>query len=323
MKCRVEKQKVFTAKRVLSGRQKTKRVLITAAAVGTAAGIIGVGAWVASNIHLRPAEERAEMARSKAAVTLTPCQLSDLPAYEPEPNPRLEFYAEGDSPIPAWYNPDEPMAVEWYAPEELEPGEFGFMAGVGESWRQVEEASNEAGSGDSGEFSGEPDQVAEEPRMVITAEPHPPVGVDPGGVDWNLCTTIWGWSGHGAEAWELDLMARVFYLEFWGTSIECSEAGCDAILNLWDTGKYGNTLFEALSYYDPDYGYTYRVYPKVWQTDYDADGLAWCREFCEERFHNGPEWGAVYFQLGGYHDPEWVSPLYELDGVYFSAGSRW
>lgn len=154
------------------------------------------------------------------------------------------------------------------------------------------------------------------------AEPHPPIGIDPGGVDWNVCTTVWGWDGHGAEVWELDLLARVFYLEFWGTSLPCSEAGCDAILNLWDTGRYGRTLFDALSYYDPKYGYTYRVYPRVWETDYDADGLAWCKEFCMERFLNGPEWSAIYFQLGGYHDTDWVPPLYEMDGVYFS-GKGW
>lgn len=307
MKCRVEKQKVFAAKRVWRGQEKTKRILITAAAVGTAAGIIGVGAWAASNIHLRPAEEYAEMARSKAAVTLAPCQLSDLPAYEPEPNPRLEFYAEGDSPIPAWYNPDEPMAVEW----------------VDHSGDANKKASEDHFPDVGKMVDGVTDINVGDINVPCNVEPHPPVGIDAGGIDWNICTDLIGWDGHRAEAWELDLLARVFYLEFWGASIECSEAGCDAILNLWDTGKYGDTLFEALSYYDPDYGYTYRVYPKVWQTDYDADGLAWCREFCEERFYNGPEWEAVYFQLGGYHDPEWVSPLYELDGVYFSAGSRW
>lgn len=140
-------------------------------------------------------------------------------------------------------------------------------------------------------------------------------------LDYNLNTTLWGWDGHGAEAWELDLLARVFYLEFWGTSIPCSEAGCDAILNLWASGEYGQTLFDALSYYDPQYGYTYRVYPRVWTTNYDPDGLAWCKAFCTGRFINGPEWSAVYFQLGGYHDTDWVPPLYEIDGVYFS-GAR-
>lgn len=158
-------------------------------------------------------------------------------------------------------------------------------------------------------------------RQSDAVDYNAPEGIDPGGIDWNICTTVWGWDGHGAEVWELDLLARVFYIEFWGTSLPCSEAGCDAILNLWASGKYGRTLFEALSYYDPVYGYTYEVYPWIWDWNYDADGLAWCKDFCTERFYNGPEWSAVYFQLGGYHDTDWVPPLYEMDGVYFS-GAR-
>lgn len=207
----------------------------------------------------------------------------------------LDEYVEGESPVPEWWNPDEPMAAEWTADLTDEEG-----------------------------LSDEPDYAVSAcvDESTDAIEAHPPVGIDPGGIDWNVSSTVWGWDGHGAESWELDLLARVFYLEFWGTSLPCSEAGCDAILNLWDTGRYGRTLFDALSHYDPDYGYTYRVYPHVWETEYDADGLAWCREFCEERFINGPEWSAVYFQLGGYHDTEWVPPLYEMDGVFFSGASE-
>lgn len=141
---------------------------------------------------------------------------------------------------------------------------------------------------------------------------------DIGCPDWNLDTTLWGWDGHTAEVWEMDLFSRVFYLEFWGASLPCCEAGCDAMLRLWDSGLYGSTLFDSLSYYDPKYGWTYEVYPWVWETEFDTDGLAWCRAFCEERFCAGPEWSAMYFQLGGYHDPDWVTPAYEIDGVYFS-----
>lgn len=187
---------------------------------------------------------------------------------------RLDSYTEGESPVPVWWDPDEPMAAEW-------------------------EDSN-----------------------ARQSESNPIQRTDTGCPDWNADSTVYGWDGHTAEAWELDLMARVFYLEFWGVSDPCAEAGCDAILNLWDTGKYGRTLFDALSYYDLDYGYTYRVYPRVWETDYDADGLAWCKEFCMERFLDGPEWSAVYFQLGGYHDTNWVPPLYEMDGVFFSGESE-
>lgn len=193
-----------------------------------------------------------------------------------------------DIPRVEVYAEGEGPAPEWYRPDEE-------MA--------VEWTDSEERSAVSGEKEG-----------------NPPAGIDPGGVDWNICSSIVGWDGRMMEIWELDLWARVFYLEFYGASDECCAAGCDAMLNLWATGKYGRTMFDCLSYYDPDYGYTYEVYPWVWDTTYDPDGLEWCRGFCEERFVSGPEWGAAYFQLGGYHDPDWVTPAYEIDGVYFSMG---
>lgn len=192
----------------------------------------------------------------------------------------LTVYREGDGPAPEWYRPDEEMAVEW-------------TDDMGEIW---------------GEYGGD-------------MEAHPPVGISPGGVDWNVCSSLVGWDGRLLEIWELDLWSRVFYIEFWGSSDECCAAGCDAMLNLWASGEYGQTMFECLSYYDPIYGYTYEVYPWVWDWNYDLDGLAWCKEFCRDRFLSGPTWvDAMYFQLGRYHDSSWTIPLYELDGVYFSAG---
>lgn len=197
--------------------------------------------------------------------------------------PLLEVYTEGcGEEPPEWWRPDEEMAVVWE------------------------------------DHSGDINKMVEGNDAV----PHYPAGIDSGGVDWNICSSIVGWDGRMMEIWELDLWARVFYLEFYGASEECCAAGCDAMLNLWATGKYGRTLFDCLSYYDPDYGYTYEVYPWVWDTTYDPDGLEWCRSFCEERFFSGPEWGAAYFQLGGYHDPDWVTPAYEIDGVYFSTGKE-
>lgn len=265
-------------------RERLIRYGIPAAVLALGA-LVGLGAGaVWDHIGLRPAEgEEANLPAEDPGegigrVPAVVRYLDGFHAKEAERAWLLDEYTEGDSPVPEWWRPDEPMAAEWVDGNALQS--------------------------DS-----------------VDCNAHPPIGIDPGGVDWNVCSTVWGWNGHGAELWELDLMARVFYLEFWGTSLPCSEAGCDAILNLWDTGKYGRSLFDALSYYDPDYGYTYRVYPKVWETDYNADGLAWCKEFCTGRFINGPEWGAVYFQLGGYHDTEWVPPLYEMDGVFFSGAA--
>lgn len=139
-------------------------------------------------------------------------------------------------------------------------------------------------------------------------------------LDYNLNTTLWGWDGHGAEVWEIDLFAKCFYLEFWGASEPCCEAGCDAMLNLWASGLYGRTLGESLSAVNDFGAYVYSVYPNVWAANYDPDGLAWCREFCESRFYAGPKWECMYFQLYGFHDTSWTIPLYEIDGVYFSMG---
>jgi hypothetical protein len=181
--------------------------------------------------------------------------------------------------MPEWWNPDEPMAVEWYDEDHF------------------------------------PDAA-----QMMEAEPHPPVGISENGVDWNIETELVGWDGHSMTVIELNLFARVFYLEFFGASVPCCEAGCDAMLNLWASGIYGRTLFEALSYCDPQYGYTYEVYPCVWTSEFDAEGLEWCREFCLERFIEGPTHETMYFQLYGFHDTSWTIPLFECDGVYFSKG---
>ena len=179
-------------------------------------------------------------------------------AGEAETARTLETYTDGESPVPAWYQPGEDMAVEW---------------------RQTERH-------------------------------------DVGCPDWNVDSTLWGWDGHGMEVWEMDLFARIVYLEFWGTSTACVEAGIDSMLLLWDMGEYGRTMGELLSaQYAPGY-YVYSPYAYVWDWDYDPDGLAEIRAVCEERFVNGPTWCAPYFRLWYYHD--WAVPAYEIDGVYFS-----
>jgi hypothetical protein len=156
--------------------------------------------------------------------------------------------------------------------------------------------------------------------QMVEAEPHPPVGVDPGGIDYNLCTTLWGWDGHSMEAWEMDLFSMIFYREFWQPNLTLCEAGCDAILQLWDLN--GRTMFETLSHVNEDGSYAFSTYPGVWETEYDLDGLAWCRAYCEKRFYEGPSWPAQYFRKGQYHDwDEWSPiPAYEIDGIYFSIG---
>ena len=138
--------------------------------------------------------------------------------------------------------------------------------------------------------------------------------------DWNLNTSIVGADGRKIEMWELDTWARVFYLEFWGASEPCCEAGCDAMLNLWGTGLYGKNLSDTLWGLNAQGKYIYSVWPDVWITEYDSEGLQWCKDFCLERFTNGVEWEAVYFQKWGFHSTTWTIPLYMMDGVYFSKG---
>lgn len=139
---------------------------------------------------------------------------------------------------------------------------------------------------------------------------------DIGCPDWDVDSTLWGWDGHHMEVWEMDLYARIVYLEFWGTSPECTEAGADSILRLWELGEYGDTIGELLmAQYAPGY-YVYSPYAYVWDWMYDAEGLADIRALCEERFRDGPVWCAPYFRLWYYH--EWAVPAYQIDGVYFS-----
>lgn len=200
----------------------------------------------------------------------------------PEGNTALRVFTEGvDCPLPEWWDPEGAILM-WEDP------------GAEDHFRDA--------------------------AQMVGAEPHPPVGVDPGGIDWNIESAIYGWDGHTMTGVEMDLFARVFMLEFWGTSEACCEAGCDAILNLWDSGLYGRTMSECLWAKNDSGKYIYSVCNYLWDWNYDPAGLEWCREFCRERFLNGPEWECMYFQLYGFHDPEWAVPLYELDGVYFSAG---
>ena len=222
----------------------------------------------------------------EAAVWMAPACAEDVMAAY-----LLEEYTEGDGPAPEWYRPDEPMSAVWTADvTDINVGDINVPCNAQQS--------------DSADYIA-----------------HPPIGIDPGGVDWNLCSTVWGWNGHGAEAWELDLYARIVYLEFWGTSPECCEAGADSILRLWESGYFGDTLGGVLSARAENGALVYTTYGFVWDAEYDPDGLAEIRELCESRFYNGPEWGAEFFQLYGF--PEWAVPMYEIDGVYFSTGKGW
>lgn len=299
-------------------------VLLAGILIGGAAGILS-NTWLrsAENEKLPEDEPGEGIGRMEAARYLAEKEYTEQVAH------RVDVYTAWEGSAPVWFRPWEEMAAEWedsLLTAKLQPsysqlsGKFGASLGqVSEvaSCQQVAEANNEAVSVDYVITSGENLQVAE-------AEAHAPEGIDPGGNDWNLCTERVGWDGHRAEAWELELFARIFYREFWGTSPECCEAGCDAILRLWEKGEYSATLGGTLTAVTDSGAYAFSTYPAAWADDYDAAGLDWCRAYTAARFAAGPEWIAEYFRLDGYHDwGEWSPiPAYEIDGVYFSVGVR-
>lgn len=265
---------------------KTKKRVILAALI---IALIASGAWGLSRIVLlRPAEDadtRILTAEEPGeGIGRAPAVVRYLGARdegEIGTAYRIDYYTEGEGPVPAWYRPDEEMAAEWEA--------------------DVTDIS----VGDTN----------------VLSKPHPPVGIDCGGIDWNLCSELVGWDGHRMEIWEMDLYARIVYLEFWGTIPECCEAGADSILRLWESGYYGPRISDTLTARAEDGSLVYSPYAYVWDWEYDPEGLADMRALCEERFYNGPEWSAPFFRLNYYHD--WAVPMYEIDNVYFSTGKGW
>lgn len=247
------------------------------------AGLIAAGSWGLSKITLRPAED----ADARILTAEEPGEgIGRAPAvvrYLGAP----EAEEIGTAVQIDTYTEGEGPAPAWYRPDEEMAAEW-------------------------------VDHNAEAGKM---AEPHPPVGIDTGGIDWNVCTELTGWDGHRMEIWEMDLYARIVYLEFWGTSLECCEAGADSILRLWESGYYGPRISDTLTARAEDGSLVYSPYAYVWDWEYDPEGLADMRALCEERFYNGPEWSAPFFRLDHYHD--WAVPCYEIDGVYFSTGKGW
>lgn len=245
---------------------KTKKRVILAALI---AALIASGAWGVSRIvRLRPvedtdartltADESGEgIGRNSAAVRY----LGAPEAVEIGTAFYFDTYTEGESPVPAWYHPDEEMSAEWEAPEA-----------------------------------------------------HPPVGIDAGGIDWNLCSTLYGAHGLTAEPWELDLMARIVSREVCGCSRTCWEAVADSILRRVESGYWGSTIYSVLSAVEDNGSWAYDTWPDVW--DGEIELYDEIRAVCEDRFYNGAEWDATHFRTKYYHP--WAISLYEIDGVYFS-----
>lgn len=147
-------------------RQITRAAL---AVIGVAALIAAV-VTVARSIRLRPAESPElpadvptvgigrEADGTEIGLFLSPaCRAEKI-----ETALRISTYAEGDSPVPEWYRPEEPMAVEWRAVD-----------------KSVDKTVDDSVDGAADKFVGDTD-------VLCNAEPHPPVGIDPGGIDYNI-----------------------------------------------------------------------------------------------------------------------------------------
>lgn len=229
---------------------------------------------------------------------------ADLPADTPSEGVAWVMPEAGE--VPVWLSPvcaGEAETAVWLDT---------YTEGDGpapEWWRPEEAMSAEWVDGNAQQFD------------TVDYIAHPPIGIDPGGVDWNIETEMVGWDGHRMAIWEMDLFSRIVFLEFGITSPECREAGIDAILRLWESGYYSSTMFGTLSAVAENGKPAFSTYPGVWEEEYDYEKLAQIREECEERFMNGPVWIAPFFRLNHYHD--WAVPCYEIDGVYFSTGKGW
>jgi hypothetical protein len=294
--------------------------------------VTGIAALITVMANLRTSEEEApspdepaaHMARAMPDAAEAGGYLSAVCIAEEYHS--IAEYTEGDGPAPEWYRPEEEMAAVWTADEGCN-----ILATNLQS--------------DSVDYNA-----------------HPPIGIDPGGVDWiadvadiyvgnksardtdvpcntrqsdynaiqrtdagcpdwNVDSTLYGWDGHTAEAWEMDLFSRIFYLEFWQPDMTLCEAGCDAILRLWESEYYSPTLYGTLSAVTERGDYAFSTYGYVWDWNYDPDALAWCRAYCEERFYNGPVWTAPFFRKGCWHD--WAVPCYQIGNIYFSTGKGW
>lgn len=300
--------------------RKRERIVLAALIVA----LIAAGSWGVSRIvKLRPATGEPLPAQAPGeGIGRNPAVVRYLAAPEAEKIRaayRLDHYTEGEGPAPEWYRPDEEMSAEWVEPNPAGYGSNPAQTAENEPLepRMTISADHFPDAGNM--VDGVPDINVGD--IDVLSKPHPPVGVDPGGIDWNLCSEVRGWDGHVMEAWEMDAFARVAYLEFWGTSRECCEAGVDAILQLWDSEYFAPTLYGTLSAEAENGAPVFSTWEAVWSADYDPDGLAEMKQICEERFANGPEYEAEFFRTDYYHP--WAVPMYQIDNVYFSTGKGW
>lgn len=218
--------------------------------------------------------------------------------------------------------PDESAAHMARAmPDEAEAGGYLSAVCIAEEYHSIAEYTEGDGPAPEWYRPEEPMAAEWEDSNARQSDYNAIQRTDAGCPDWNLDTTLYGWDGRTMEAWEMDLFSRIFYLEFWQPDMTLCEAGCDAILRLWESEYYSPTLYGTLSAVTESGDYAFSTYGYVWDWNYDPDALAWCRAYCEERFYNGPVWTAPFFRKGCWHD--WAVPCYQIGNIYFSTGKGW
>ena len=119
--------------------------------------VVGIAALIAAvvtatrAIRLRPAGAPAEtdMQTYEAGA---PCAAEITADIREESAHEYEIFLEGSGPWPEWYRPWEPMAAEWTAVDEPLDGATDILVG----------------------------------DTDVPGKPHPPVGIDPGGIDYNI-----------------------------------------------------------------------------------------------------------------------------------------
>ena len=148
--------------------------------------VIGVAALIAAivtmarTIRLRPAES-PELPEDVPTVGIgreadgTEIGLFLSPACRAEKIEtalRISTYAEGDSPVPEWYRPEEPMAVEWV---DCQLSDNSVDKTVDDSVDGVTDINVPC------------NKLATNLQSdAVEYKPHPPIGIDPGGIDYNI-----------------------------------------------------------------------------------------------------------------------------------------
>ncbi len=144
-----------------------------------ALAVIGIAALIAAvitaarAIHFRPAGAPAET-EAQIYENSARCAAEITADIREEAGHEYETFREGSGPWPEWYRPWEPMAAEWTAVDGLvvDPVDGATDILVGDK----DVLCN----------AWESDEQSDTVDYNAPAIAHPPVGIDPGGIDYNL-----------------------------------------------------------------------------------------------------------------------------------------